>query len=76
MNFRLPRDKKYDQLLEQSNQQSNLEYGYDNYFKLYSVKIPCPAGNKLDENAIEGLNQEIISLIDFLIKESASYTNI
>ena len=72
MNFRLPRDKKYDQLLEQSN----LEYGYDNYFKLYSVKIPCPTGNKLEENAIEGLNQEIISLIDFLIKESASYTNI
>lgn len=72
MNFRLPRDKKYDQLLEQSN----LEYSYDNYFKLYSVKIPCPAGNRLEENAIESLNQEIISLIDFFIKESASYNNI
>lgn len=96
MNFRLPRNSKYDQRLDNSG----LDYSYDNYFKLYSLKIPCPrkavlsenesgnikasstggrsenATNKLEQNLSEVLDKNILSLIDFFIKEAAAYNGI
>ncbi len=79
MNFRLPRKESYDKKIEEAG----ITYSYDQYFKLYSLKIECPnppeSMPSCSKEAPIGnlpLPEEVLELLIFLIKEAAYYAEV